>query len=166
MIEEYLARFDATDRDRVFRFFAVFSRTECALKRSGFLRAGSHGQAEPDWNRYSDNIAPGLASLDDAAFVEQRDYLLSNPPRRQVPDGPSVKWTSNPQRNDETDARYLMRVVRDVRNNLFHGGKYPHPDGPIAELARDRRMIDAAMTVLRMSLGLNGRVATVFGEAD
>ena len=143
----------------------MFSRAECALKRNGFLRAGSHGQAEPDWIRYSDNIAPGLAALDDAAFVKQRDYLLSHPPQRQVPDGHDVKWEPNPRRNDETDSRYLLRVVRDVRNNLFNGGKYPHLDGLIAELARDRRVIYAAMTVLRMSLGLNGRVATIFGEA-
>ena len=123
MIEEYLTRFDATDRDRVFRFFAVFSRAECALKRSGFLHTGSHGQAEPDWNRYSDNIASGLAAIDDTAFVEQKGYLLSHPPERQVPDGHDVKWAPNPRRTDETDARYLLRVVRDVRNNLFHGGQ-------------------------------------------
>ena len=41
---------------------------------------------------------------------------------------------------------YLFRVVKDVRNNLLHDGKFA--EGPAPELARDRQLIDHAIAVL------------------
>ncbi len=37
----------------------------------------------------------------------------------------SMRWEKNSKSNGESDERYLLRLVRDVRNNLFHGGKVP-----------------------------------------
>jgi hypothetical protein len=159
---DYLASFPREDRHRVFRFLALFARWEAALKRSEFARAGRHGQAEADWNLYADTVSGPLAALAGAEYVAAREYLLNNPPRRQQLEGKAIRWEPNPRRDGETDGRYLLRVVRDVRNNLFHGGKYQ--DGPVAEPARDRRLVDSAISVLEACVDLEPRIRAVFEE--
>src|SRR5437016_9244108 len=142
-VADYSHSFTPQDQARIFRFFATFARWECALKRGKFARSGSHGQAEADWNAFADRFADQLQRLATEEFVAGRDYLFNNPPRRLMfQDG----WHPNPRRTGETDARYLFRVIRDVRNNLFHGGKYQGM--VIAELARDRALIDHSIAVL------------------
>jgi hypothetical protein len=71
-----------------------------------------------------------------------------------------IRWLPNPRRERENDARYLLRVVRDVRNNLFHGGKFQ--DDESAELARDRLLIDSAIIVLQVSADVDDSIRTFF----
>lgn len=162
-MRDYAALFEVEDRERVFRFLALFARWECALKRTEFVKTGQHGQAEADWDLYADAVVSPLAALSAGAFIAAREALVANPPRRQQLDGKRVRWVANPRRAKETDARYLLRVVRDVRNNLFHGSKYQ--DGPVDELARDQRLIDHATTILEACVDLEPRVRAVFDEA-
>ena len=35
---------------------------------------------------------------------------------------------------------------------VFHGGKYPYPDGHINEPARDRKLLSASLTVMEECL--------------
>ena len=159
---DYVESFEPEDQERVFRFFALFSRWECALKRCQFARSGSHEQAEADWDRFADEVENGVAGLNACTYVDARDYLLTNPPKQQHFVNRHVTWQPNPKRLNETDARYLFRVIRDVRNNLFHGGKYQ--DGLEEELARDRRLLDVATTVLEACMDLDARIRRVFDE--
>lgn len=149
----YVNRFAAEDRERVFRFLAAFSRWECALKHSGFARAGRHGQAEPDWTGFAVAHEGQIAALKTVAFTAARNALLAAPPMRQEPVGDQLRWQPNPQRAEETSAAYLFRIVKDVRNNLFHGGKFA--EGPAPELARDRNLIDYATSVLELTADLH-----------
>jgi hypothetical protein len=143
----YPASFSPEDQARVFRFLATFSRWECALKHNGFVRTGANGQAEPNWRQFATTHDAALAALNSADFVAARGALLGNPPRREEWNGNQIEWRPNPRRQAETtDADYLFRVVRAVRNNLFHGGKFG--GGPAPELARDRLLIDSAIAVL------------------
>src|SRR5437868_14822331 len=119
----YLNSFDHEDRERVFGFVAIFSRFESALKRTTFVKRGNYDQAEADWDAYADSVTAEVANLFEPRLVTACGDLLSRPPEKQVVEGQSVTWRSNPRRNNETDVRYLLRVVRDVRNNLFHGAK-------------------------------------------
>jgi hypothetical protein len=161
-MQDYVALFEAEDQQRVFRFLALFARWECALKRNQFARAGAHGQAEADWNAFADRVAGALGTIQVDGYADARDYLQNNPPQRQYLENGGIAWRPNPRRADETDARYLFRVVRDVRNNLFHGGKYQ--GGPVEELARDRRLIDSATHILEAAVELDARVRGVFEE--
>lgn len=159
---DYVASFGLEDQKRVFRFFALFSRWECALKRY-FPKRGQYGEAQSDWEKFADEVAGGMAGINSPSYEEARAHLLNSPPHRQHFENNQVTWQPNPKRSDETDTRYLLRVVRDVRNNLFHGGKYQ--DGPVHELARDRRLIDAASAVLEACVDLDARIRIVFDEA-
>lgn len=157
---DYSYSFELQDQARIFRFFATFSRWECALKRGEFARRGSYGQAEANWNAFADRVAEKLEYLESQDFVAGRDYLLTSPPRRLMfHDG----WQPNPRRSDETDARYLFRVIGDVRNNLFHGGKYGNVI--MSDPARDRALIDHSTAVLNACDGFEQTVRDVLEEA-
>ncbi len=160
---DYIARFEDEDQRRVFRFLALFARWECALKRSEYVRGGGHGEASADWGRFADDVAGAIGGIAVEGYTAARDYLLNHPPRQQCVVGRGVQWRPNPRRADESDARYLLRVVRDVRNNLFHGGKYL--GGPVEELARDRQLIDSATRVLEALAELDARIHRVLDEA-
>lgn len=153
----YIATFTNEDKDRVFRLLATFSRWEYALKRTGYAKPGSHGQAEADWNKYVDAVAIPLAQIATPRYVAARNYITTHPPLCwQYRDG----WQPNPKRENETEARYLFRMVRDVRNNLFHGGKFQN--GIVEELSRDREVIDAATTVLEECVNLRPEMQREF----
>lgn len=149
----YVTRFAAEDRERVFLFLASFSRWECALKHNGFARAGIHGQAEPDWTAFAIAHEAQVAAVNDASFVTARNALLAAPPRRQELVGGQLQWRPNPRRATETDAAYLFRVIKDVRNNLFHGGKFA--GAPAPDLERDRELIDHATAILERASDLH-----------
>ena len=74
-----------------------------------------------------------------------------------------IAWIANPRRSNEAlEAEYLFRIVRDVRNNLFHGGKFA--GGPEPELARDRELIDAAVSVLEGAASLHPGIEAMLKE--
>jgi hypothetical protein len=68
---------------------------------------------------------------------------------------------------DETEVQYLLRLVRDVRNNLFHGGKYPESQGgPIdGNTLRNKRLLQACLTILDTCRSLDAKVGDLFAEA-
>lgn len=156
----YLESFDETDRVRVFRFLATFSRWECALKNSGFVRAGRFNQAEANWTAFATQYHQELASITSPRFQEARTFLLNDPARRQALVDQQIMWQPNPRRPNETcDADYLFRIVRDIRNNLFHGGKFA--EGSVPELSRDQCLIDSATTILESASNLDERISVI-----
>ena len=160
----YPQSFGIEDRERVFRFLATFFRWECALKHNGFSRSGAHGQAEPDWKAFAVAHDTAIKALQVPEFVAARDVLLSNPPRREVFQENQIVWVDNPRRLHETaDADYLLRVVRDVRNNLFHGGKFVRGSAP--ELARDQMLIDSAVAVLEVLARLHSGIRAMHDQS-
>ena len=153
------------DREVVLDFFATFSRVEYSLKRSGFLRRGREDRAEPDWPSYAETLSGRLTSVESSEFHQARAWLTNHPPKMQVIRSGGLGWDSLPRRKSDTGERYLLRLVQTVRNNLFHGGKYPYPDGPVLDVARDRQLLEYSITVLDTCLDLSPRVRAAFEEA-
>jgi hypothetical protein len=151
------------DRDLVLRFFAVFSRFEYSLKRCGFLKAGE--KAEPNWDKYANSLRGRFEGVQDEAFREAVAFLVNQPPMTQVVTGADLNWKATVQGNGEYHERFVLRLVSTVRNNLFHGGKYPLPLGPMDDVARNRRLLEASITVLMRCLELSERVQSTFEEA-
>ncbi len=161
----YLESFNHDDRERVFRFLATFSRWECALKHNNYVRRGSYGQAEADWKKFANTHKTQFAGLQTPEFIKARNMLITNPPKREELQSTEIKWEPNPRRGGEIiDADYLLRVVRDVRNNLFHGGKFA--GGPAQELARDRELIDSATAVLEITASMHEGIKAMLDQTD
>ncbi|MDA1314463.1 MAG: hypothetical protein O2968_14075 [Acidobacteria bacterium] len=85
--------------------------------------------------------------------MKQCEYLQQQPPRKQVLCRGNLSW-SNDIDESISDIERVLIYVRRVRNNLFHGGKFPTPDGVVDEPGRDKQLIQECLTVLRAVLKL------------
>lgn len=154
------------DSELVLQFFVTFSRFECALKRARFVRGDGYNNALPDWPKFANE--KGNALLEDTTdmeFIEARAFLLREPPRKQilVRSGNYMQWRDNTKQDREGDAEYLLRLVRDVRNNLFHGGKYP--EEPVSgRRLRHSTLLQACLTILEKCLSLDDDVKYFFED--
>jgi hypothetical protein len=112
------------DTDRVLHFVLVFSRLEYAMKRAGFLMKGKRS-AEADWDSFAQSIRLALKQGASQDFERACSYMRMHPPARQINVNGALEWEPISRGKGQADEAYLLRAVRVVRNNLFHGGKYP-----------------------------------------
>lgn len=152
----------APDANVVFQFFAFFSRFEYSLKRSGFLKPGE--RAEANWDTYANTLRGRFAIIDNPTFRDATDFLRREPPKTQVITCGELAWRETIQGAGEHHEQYILRLVRTVRNNLFHGGKYPVPLGQIIDVARNRLLLKAGVTILNECLVLSECVRSKFED--
>lgn len=149
---------DSLDRNLIHEFFWRFAVFECALKREGFLRKGKNDAAEPDWEKFGECIHGRFIAVRGVnGFFEAVDTLKAASPRRQVVRDGKLHWDVLQQRPGESEEGFVLRLVKTTRNNLFHGGKYP--DGPIAEIARDKTILNAALRIIEGCYELHSGIA-------
>lgn len=135
-------------RNLILEFLGTFARFEFALKKSGYILSNERGVL-PDWNRYSDD----LAALDQAALTQvfqAAEYLENHPPKKQISRDGQLDWAFRIP--EKSRIRGILLDIRTVRNNLFHGGKFPK--GPVDDPARDERLIQSCLAVLYSLLEL------------
>lgn len=155
---------DRLDRNLILEFFWKFSVFECALKREGFLQKGKNNTAEPDWKKFGMYIQGRFIDVKRVnGFDEAVHTLKAATLRRQVVRNGKLYWKELQRQPDESEEEFVLRLVKTTRNNLFHGGKYP--DGPIAEVARDKTILYAALKILEGCYELHPGISTWI-EAD
>jgi|SRR5208283_1038755 len=143
------------------KFFAFFGRFECALKKVGCLKSAEKGaRAEAGWDKFAKSL--GERFYGEVQESGKANLFWENPPKKQIVGrGGSLGWKSIPVKDVET----LFDAVRRVRNNLFHGGKYPEPNGGvIPDPARDAKLLSQAREVLEMALKKSAKVQRAFWE--
>ncbi len=138
-------------------FLFVFSRFEFALKQAGFLVSSQAGaDAKPDWTCFAKRISAAYKSDDRPELRAAVEFLLSSnsAPRKQVvqSDG-TLGWERTQTQRRDID--WVLILVRRVRNNLFHGGKYV---GSFSELASDPKLIESSLIVLDACLDWHDEV--------
>lgn len=158
---ELLFRTVAGDAELIFRFFAVFSRYEYALKRTGFL-VKNRKDATADWDSYANEVRGRLAASTSKALRDACVLLQDWSPRKQVVVSGTLGWESVAQGKGESEEAYVLRLVRVVRNNLFHGGKFP--SGPVPEVARNGQLITSCLVVLEESVAWSQDVESAFAS--
>jgi hypothetical protein len=126
----------------VLEFFRLFSRIEFALKEVGYFKKPdrANNTANPDWDRFvkefPQNYTPSPSAI----------LLMQMRPKRQVVQktvvGAGTRYNLvfedidfnqgheniNNYRPDKRELYKIVTLVKTVRNNLFHGGKYGHPE--------------------------------------
>ncbi len=97
-----------------------------------------------------------------AKFTQAIAFLKKAPPKKQIalPSG-HLDWADSNQGGD-TDEQFVLRLIRVVRNNLFHGGKFPMR--PVSDEARHRELLEAGIVVMAQCLALSKNVSDVFEE--
>lgn len=152
------------DRKLAWQFFVFFSRMEYALKRSGrFLLKARNNEAKPAWDDFGSSHDAAFKATVSPEVTEAVDYFRTNPPRKQIVNGDTLSWAESEKYNERDPLlTWLLVMIRRVRNNLFHGGKFPLI--PIAEPSRDQELILHAIAILHAALSLDNDVQRIFLE--
>jgi len=143
-------------------FFVVFSRFECALKRSGTYAIGNEDRVDPDWDGFTRDLGPAFL----AQVIEQgiAPVLVNRPPKKQVKqaDG-TLGWKGIAPVKNTAD---LFLAIRRVRNNLAHGAKYRDEGTGHIDLVegseRDDELLNQSMAVLGLALGERPKIHGFF----
>jgi hypothetical protein len=145
---ECIAR--SEDRERAIIFFLFFARFEYALKRARFTRK-NEGEAEADWDQYASSgaVANLVEKNNEERFKAAVALLKAEPPKKQFVNNGVLAWGPDGYKGPFNLAR-IFCLVRRVRNNLFHGGKFP--EGPENDISRDQKLLGASIVVLQACL--------------
>lgn len=103
-----------------FEFFFGFSRFEFALKENGYLEILKEGAAaKAGWSVFEQKFQNDY-ELSDLAV-----RLLELAPERQVVTAHGgLKFVHETLGDNVSNLSKVTRLLRNVRNNLFHGGKH------------------------------------------
>jgi hypothetical protein len=153
----------SVDKDLLLNFFLNFARFEFALKASGFTRLRGRDGVEPNWDNFINSITEVFNKDHSEELRKACDYILSNPPKRQVLSNNGIPWEDNNPRISENNTEFIIRMVKQIRNNLFHGGKYDSESAKNSE--RKTILLNSALTILDYCLSLNGDLKYNYNDA-
>lgn len=141
--------------NRLCRFLLIFSRFEFALKSLHYVRQQGD-RLIVEWRRFAHETA-GTFRLNDELEQSIR-ILLTAPPARQILRDDRLDWEEeHPVEPSAVTLEWLLDMVYRVRNNLFHGGKWP-PDP-----ARDPELLEASEAVIAECLRLREDIRIHYG---
>ena len=132
-------------------FLAVFSRFEYALKSTAYALGGAN-HVTPDWDLFGRHIDERFRASSNEKIADAIDFLLKHSPRKQVLVDGRIRLRDCPPDRNLPQAVQVLLMVRRVRNNLFHGGKYL-PDGE-TEAGRNECLVSCSMQVLKYCLDM------------
>jgi len=159
-IEKIMAEIEGHG-DLLLRFFVVFSRFEYALKKTNYWLFP--GKVQPDWDRFGREFSFPV-ELADNSVLKAIEYFKEQPPKKQVYRNNGLDFDDIVFSAKDTDKEKLVKYVKTVRNNLFHGGKYPliYQEDP----SRNPKLIEACVTLLLFFLEHNKSVCDEFVGLD
>lgn len=133
-------------------FFVVFSRFECALKRSEVYAAGNDDKVLPDWDGFARDL--GRDFLNNVVAQGIAPVLINNPPKQQVKlASGALGWKEMGAVNNTAD---LFLAIRRARNNLAHGAKYQDGGAGHADFVegseRDDTLLGQLLAVMTLAL--------------
>lgn len=136
------------------RLFVAYSRFEFALKEAGYLARDDNGIARADWPRFAREKC-----LTDVMHVASKNpdvrEMIARPPQSPITDdGKSWRWKECIEKPITSLLPFFL-AVKQVRNNLFHGGKS-------GEDPRDDLLCRAAWSVLELCLKRHHAVRSAF----
>ena len=140
-------------------FLAVFSRMEYALKSTTYA-VGNHKKVDPAWDAFANDINNEFLAIARDDVVEARDFLLVHPPRKQVLQGQKIAFVDQIIDLHQARTQQVLLMVRTIRNNLFHGGKYS-PEGE-QEAGRNHLLVRYGLCILLACSTLDANVKSSF----
>lgn len=153
-----------TDRKLAWAFFILFARCEFALKKSKTYLNGDEKEASANWDVFGNTNNDKFIRLEDPGLAQAIDYIKHNPPRKPNKNSKGeLDWTDPIQFDSKARLlTWLLLAIRQVRNNLFHGGKFPRLQ--VIDPSRDRDLIRSAIVILTRVLPLDDGVNLKFRE--
>ena len=103
-----------------FHFFYNYSGFEFALKENGYLKCPRPcALAMPGWSEFAEEHRGMYRASDEA-----KELITASPKRQVVAANNGLGWKTVDLKGCSSDLEKVIRLVRTVRNNLFHGGKH------------------------------------------
>ena len=152
-------------------FFLVFSQFEYAFKAGGFhQRLNLMGQntapiynAKADWDSFAVSLRSSFKFNRNDELRQACEYILNSPPNKQVILNDSVAWETPIKEEHLSDIEFILRMVRCVRNNLFHGGK--HSIEVHEDTKRTQLLLNSSLIIMKECLILSPDLKRIFDEA-
>jgi hypothetical protein len=143
-------------------FFITFSRFECALKATGFA-TGDFERVNPNWDAFTASIRNSFENeIKSESIKTAINYLQNNPPRIQNLINGQLGWRERVFQPNDPLVKQLSLSIKDIRNNLFHGGKF---NGYYQEdLSRNFYLLKHSIEILNFWLKLSDPVRQRFLE--
>ncbi|KQT30911.1 hypothetical protein ASG22_19645 [Chryseobacterium sp. Leaf405] len=158
-LEKVNNTYDKNGQHLIYNFFLIFSRFECALKESGYHNR-SETKLQPDWDGFIISIRENFNPFTNQILEEAVNYLKNNPPKVQIFSDGNLEWKPRVGDINQPLINKLSLSIRDVRNNLFHGGKF---NGNYKEdESRNYILLKSVIVVLQEWLSLNDTVKENF----
>jgi hypothetical protein len=129
----------------VMNFFAGFSRFEFALVNGGFPGNNPH-HATADWHNFSIQMEQHFNYQRTQELQDAVTYLENTPPKIRAGAPNALSWIVNPDIAGKPRLERLTVHVRAIRNNLFHGGKYP--ETPVLPAERDVQLLTSGIVMI------------------
>ena len=133
------------DRELAFEFFTKFSVFENGLKNSGYYKQSGRYGVQPDWEEFSKQIDHDFSEMINRPYKKELEnavlYFLRFPPRKQGIENNELVFKDN-NFEDKILSERLSILIRCVRNNLFHGGKFEY------ERPRDTLLLQFSIIIL------------------
>jgi hypothetical protein len=162
-IEGFNKKITVEGLNLITEFFIIFSRFEYALKKSNFANYNNNGPVLANWDGFVTSIAPSFNYEKNDELKDAVKYLMQYPPRMQVIDNGQLSWRERVFQTNVPSINKLCLSIRDIRNNLFHGGKF---NGRYErDVSRNYLLLKSSITVLNDWLGLNKNVRDEFFAA-
>ena len=158
-IDDFFANFERSIDFESFlgiKFFLSFARFEYALKTSGFLENKSY--ASPDWNAYAESIEAQMNEK--PSIQESLEYFVAHPTKSQDNINGRVQYVETPFENQCSTFTWAIRMIKRVRNNFFHGGKYR--DLVVEDSLRNTTLLNHSLIVLNECLKIDNEVSRHF----
>lgn len=124
-------------RELIFDFFVAFSRFENLLIEDRYWKKREDGSIDVAWNEFIACCNERANHLCLDIVKRYQDFLNNQPPRKLFPSAhpPHLEWKLPTAEEDARarrlttgpeigDFKSLTILLRRVRNNLFHGGKF------------------------------------------
>lgn len=127
-----------------YKFFQEFARYEYCLKATGIRPLKKN--AEADWDEYAKQVKHVFDAPTPIEFREAIEYFLEHPPKKQIVRDGILAWDETPLQ-EKNIAIKIFILIRRLRNNLFHGGKF---NGEWFEPERSEALMRHALIILEV----------------
>jgi hypothetical protein len=159
------------NRELLLNFFLTFARFEYALKACGFYQRRNLNSletpriydAKPDWDRFAVSLRSSFQVDRNDQLRQACEYIINSPPNKQIIVNNSVAWETPARPSRESDIEFILRMVRCIRNNLFHGGK--HSAEVHEDIERTGQLLNSSLVILKECQILAPDLERIFEEA-
>jgi hypothetical protein len=129
------------DRELALKFFLVFAWFENVFKYLEYWE--DRGYVKIDWMRFGSELNDSFDPERSPELKEAYDFLMEESPRNQRPRDHEIIWVDIEPSADATPLEKVLFHVNTVRNNFFHGGKFPQ------FRRRDAKLLEACLVILK-----------------